>query len=163
MLFPQDGIYPTDGIGGVMLTAICAEIRNYFTYESDKHFGDFAIVDGLITPSFDIATNYIRIAGSRKNDGVHCVNDADLVDEGTFHGAIWVMSPPTPFLNLCVEITDWQNKYGNIDSQAMSPFNSESFGGYSYSKSGNVSGSGAAGTWQAAFAQRLNIYRKIRV
>ena len=149
-----------------MLTEICAEIKNYFTYENDKHLGDFEIVDGLIVPSFDIPTDYIRIIGSHLNDGVHKLSDADLVDEGQFHGAIWVMSPPKMFLDLAAEIADWQDKNGGINSQAMSPFNSESFGGYSYSKSGGSSagGSSSAGaSWQAAYATRLNAYRRIRV
>lgn len=148
-----------------MLTEICAEIKNYFTYESDKHFGSWSIVDGLITPSFDIPTDYIRIVGSHKNDGVHKLSDADLVDEGTFNGAIWVMSPPKAFLDLAAEIAAWQEKNGGIDSQAMSPYNSESFGGYSYSKSGGGAGGNSAGSadWAGAYAKRLNIYRKIRV
>ena len=122
-------------------------------------------MDGLITPSFDIPTDYIRIVGSHKNDGVHKLSDADLVDEGTFKGAIWVMSPPKAFLDLAAEIAAWQEKNGGIDSQAMSPYNSESFGGYSYSKSGGGAGGNSAGSadWAGAYAKRLNIYRKIRV
>jgi len=162
MIFPEDNIYPSDGIGGVMLTAICAEIRNYFTYEGDKHIGDYAIIEGLITPSFDIPTRYIRIIGSHKNDGVHCVDDADLEDEPIFHGAIWVMSPSTAFLNIAKDIAEWQAKYGGVESQAMSPFTSESFGGYSYSK-GSGGKSGGAGTWQDVFRAKLNPYRRIRV
>lgn len=153
-----------------MLTEICAEIRNYFTYERDKHFGDWAVVNGAITPLFDIPTDYIRIVGSHKNDGVHKRSQATglfaLVDEGTFHGAIWVMSPPSEFIALVSEIETWQTKNGGVDSQAMSPFNSESFGGYSYSKSGgNSSGGSSSGgaSWLAAYAPRLNIYRRIRV
>lgn len=149
-----------------MLTEICAEIKNYFTYENDKHIGDFSIVEGLIVPSFDISTDYIRIVGSHLNDGVHKLSDADLVDEGEFHGAVWVMSPPKAFLELVKEIEDWQAKNGALDSPAMSPFNSESFGGYSYSKSGGSAsgGSSSAGaSWQAAFATRLTMYRRIRV
>ena len=149
-----------------MLTEICANIRNYFTYEDDKHFGEFAIVAGQITPSFDIPTDYIRIVGSHKNDGVHKLSANDLVDEGTFDGAIWVMSPPKAFLDLAAEIADWQAKNGGVDSQAMSPFNSESFGGYSYSKSsGSASGGSSSGgaDWASAYATRLNIYRKIRL
>lgn len=149
-----------------MLTEICAEIRNYFTYESDKHFGNFAIIDGLITPSFDIPTDYIRIVGSHKNDGVHKISDADLVDEEEFDGAIWVMSPPKSFLDLAAEIEDWQAKNGGVESTAMSPFNSESFGGYSYSKSGgNATGGSSSGgaSWLSAYATRLNMYRRFRL
>lgn len=150
-----------------MLTEICAEIKNYFSYECDRHIGDFAIIDGHVTPSFDIPTDYIRIVGSHLNDGVHKVSDNDLVDEGKFHGAIWVMSPPKDFLALADEIKSWQDANGRADSTAMSPFQSESFGGYSYSKSsgGSSSALGASSvpTWQSQYASRLKIYRRIRV
>lgn len=151
-----------------MLSEICAEIKNYFTFAPDMHIGDFSIVDGAIVPSFDIPTDYIRIVGSHKNDGVHKrdTNGFSLVDEGEFHGAVWVMSPPADFIALAAEIEAWQAKNGGLDSQAMSPFNSESFGGYSYSKSGSGSASGSASgaaSWVAAFNGRLNIYRRIRV
>jgi len=151
-----------------MLTEICAEIKNFFTYEVDKHIGDFSIVGGVITPPIVISTDYIRIVGSRKNDGVHKkgTNEFGLVDEGKFHGAIWVMSPPAEFLALVKEIEDWQKKYGGVDSQAMSPYNSESFGGYSYSKSGassSAQGNSGGISWQSTFAKRLNIYRRIRI
>ena len=151
-----------------MLTEICAEIKNYFTYQDDKHFGDFSIIDGQITPSFDIPTDYIRITGSHKNNGVHKRGESgfNLVDEPQFHGSVWVMSPPQAFLALAAEIAEWQAKNGGVDSTAMSPFNSESFGVYSYSKSGgNASGGSSSGgaSWQAAYAKRLNIYRRILI
>ena len=151
-----------------MLTEICAEIKNYFSYECDRHIGDFSIVDGHIAPSFDIPTDYIRIVGSRKNDGVHKRGESgfNLVDEEKFHGAIWVMSPPADFLALADEIASWQEANGKADSTAMSPFQSESFGGYSYSKaSGGSSESGTSSvpTWQSQYASRLKIYRRIRV
>ena len=148
-----------------MLSEICADIKNYFTYEADRHIGDFAIIDGQITPSLDFPTNYIRIVGSHLNDGVHLISDADLVDEGEFHGAVWIMSPPKAFLDLVEEIEAWQEKYGGVDSEAMSPYQSESFGGYSYSKGASAGGSSSAGgaSWQDAFATRLNTYRRIRL
>ena len=146
-----------------MLTEICAEIKNYFTYESDRHIGDYAIVDGIITPSLDIPTDYIRIVGSRKNDDVHKLSDLDHVDEDIFHGAIWIMSPPNDFLALVEEIESWQEMNGKADSQAMSPYQSESFGGYSYSKGSGGSGAGSSSspTWQSQYAPRLKIYRRI--
>lgn len=151
-----------------MLSEICAEIKNYFTWEQDKHIGDFSISGGQIAPSFDIPTDYIRIVGSHLNDGVHKrgENGFNLIDEGKFHGGVWVMSPPADFLALAAEIEAWQTKYSGVDSVAMSPFQSESFGGYSYSKASG--GSGSAGTssvpnWQSVFASRLNVYRRIRL
>ena len=150
-----------------MLGEVCAEIRNYFTYDSDKHIGDFSIEDGVITPSFDIVTDYVRIVGSHKNDGVYVrgENGFSFTDEGEFHGAIWVMSPPADFLALVASIEEWQEKYGGVDSVNMSPFLSESFGGYSYSKGSGSSSSGDSSsvpTWQSTFASQLNVYRKIR-
>lgn len=152
-----------------MLGMICAEIRNWFTYDCDKHIGNFEIIGGVITPSFDFKTDYVRIVGSRKNDGVYKVADIlgehnPLVDESKFHGAVWEMSVPKDFVALCGEIAEWQEKYGNVNSEAMSPFSSESFGGYSYSKStgGSSDESGSSfPSWKKAFASRLNIFRKI--
>lgn len=150
-----------------MLSEICAEIKNYFAYEGDKHFGDFAIVDGQITPSIDFPTDYIRIVGSHLNDGVHKLSDNDLMDEDTFHGAIWIMSPPADFLALVAEIESWQEMNGKADSTAMSPFQSESFGGYSYSKASGYrnaeSGGASVPTWVGAYANRLKLYRRILV
>lgn len=150
----------------MMIGEICAELKNYFTYEADRYIGDFVISDGTISPSFDLPTDYIRIVGSRLNDGVHKKTNGSfqLVDE-SFHGAIWVMSPPSDFLALAAEIEEWQNKNGGANSAAMSPFQSESFGGYSYSKaSGGSAESGISSvpTWKSTYASRLNRYRRIR-
>ena len=46
---------------------------------------------------------------------------------------------------------------------SMSPFTSESFAGYSYSKSGSGNANGGSNiTWQDAFGGRLNKYRRLR-
>ena len=150
-----------------MIGEICAEIKNFFTWESDRYIGDFTISDSTISPSFDLPTDYIRIVGSRLNDGVHKKKNGafQLVDE-SFHGGIWVMSPPADFLALVAEIEAWQAKYGGVSSENMSPFQSESFGGYSYSKSsgGSASGGGSSvPTWQSTYASRLNMYRRARL
>ena len=87
-------------------------------------------------------------------------NGWGLVDEGEFHGAVWIMTPPKAFLDLVTDITAWQTKYGGADGVALSPYNSESFGGYSYSKGAGSSGS-ASVDWKSAFAGRLNLYRRM--
>ena len=151
-----------------MIGEICAEIKNYFTYEHDRHIGDWVISNGTVSPALDFPTTYFRIVGSRLNDGVHKVLPTNviepaLVDE-EFHGAIWVMSPPVDFLNLAGEIAEWQNKNGNVNSNNMSPFQSESFGGYSYSKGtvkSNSAGASSVPTWQSQYASRLKRYRRI--
>ncbi len=144
-----------------LIDEICAEIRNYFTEDEDRHIGDFTIEGGVLTPPLSLPqTTYIRITGSRYNDGIH-TTDERLVDE-TFHGGVWVMSPPTAFLDLVDEIEEWQTKNGGPNSPAMSPYQSESFGGYSYSKAGASDGS-AGVSWKATYKARLKIYRRARL
>lgn len=150
-----------------MLNEVCAEIRNYFTYSRDIHIADWVISNGIITPSLDIPTNYIRIVGSRLNDGVHKVSEMQLQDE-SFHGGIWIMSIPADFLSLVAEIETWQAANGAADSVAMSPFNSETLvGAYSYSKSGiargNNQGATPNATWKDVYATRLNRFRRVRI
>lgn len=145
-----------------MLTEICAEIRNYFSKEDKRYFGTFAIENGTLVPLLNLDCQYIRICGSRYNDGVHKLSDNDLIDEGNFNGAIWEMYPPKAFLDLVAEIEAWQAVNGVASSPAMSPYNSESFGGYSYSKNSANALTGAS-NWATAYAGRLSIYRKIRV
>lgn len=150
-----------------MLTQICAEIKNYFSNEEDRIIGDFEIVDSNITPSISIQDGqYYRIVGSVFNDGVHKYGDESdvLKDEAEFHGAVWLMRVPQDFIDLANAIETWQKAYEGAESPNMSPYQSESFGGYSYTKK---SGSGANGngnySWKDAFASQLNRYRKIRV
>ena len=149
-----------------MLTELCQELRNWF--DKDRIFGTFEIENGSIDLSGTgiRAGQYFRIIGRVFNDGVHRYGDAsDVLTDESFDGAVWAMAIPPEVIALAGDIEAWQAKYGSADSAAMSPFQSESFGGYSYSKgSGSGSGSGAgqnAGSWQGAFAGRLNLWRKI--
>lgn len=148
-----------------MLTEICQYLHNWF--EVAKFYGKFIISDGHIESYNDgdiglIEGQYFRIIGSLLNDGVHQYPSEGLKDE-TFDGAIWSMALPPAVLSLSEEIDSWQIKHGSVDSTAMSPYNSESFGGYSYSKSsgGSVESGGGSGGWQSAFANRLNPWRKL--
>ena len=69
-----------------MLDVICNEIHNYFTSDDDMWIGDFSVVNGAITPPFDIQENqYFRIVGSVFNDGVYkYTDDLRLIDEDIF-------------------------------------------------------------------------------
>lgn len=145
-----------------MLTELCQELKNWF--DKDRFFGTFTISGGSIGLSETGIQNgqYFRIVGSVFNDGVHQYPAAGLTDE-TFDGAVWLMAVPQAVITLNQDIMAWQRKYGTADSEAMSPFTSESFGGYSYSKGSGSSGSDGGGvTWQSVFASRLNLWRKIR-
>ena len=141
-----------------MLNEICSMINNFFSWDDDRFIGDFSISDGIISPSIDLSScDYIRIIGSHKNDGIHKVSEMNLKND-TFHGGIWRMYPPDDFLALVSEIEAWQAENGGADSHAMSPFNSESIGVYSYSKN-NTTGSNG---WLSAYGSRLRGYRRIR-
>lgn len=139
------------------LTDLCQELRNWFCDDEDKHIGDFTIVGGTISPPVDIKDGqYFRIIGSMFNDGVHKSVD-ELVDD-SFHGGIWLMRVPPDVVSLSDEIDAYEAKYGAVN---ISPYQSESFKGYSYTKAAKGSGSsGSTVTWRDAFKSRLNKWRK---
>lgn len=149
------------------LTEVCASIKNYFLRsDSDIIRRTFTIVSGTAPLSTLAEGQYFRIKGSVLNDGVWQNTAADLANlrPESFTGEIWSMSVPRDFEQLCDDITAWRTKNEAADSTNMSPYTSESFGGYSYSKGGGSSASGgSAVTWQSQFSSRLNTYRRISI
>lgn len=146
-----------------MLTELCQELHNWF--DRERHTGTFEITGGVLTASFLVPGQYYRIIGSIFNDGVHKYGDEnDALTDETFGGAVWALAIPKAVINLSTEIDAWRQKYESAGSAAMSPFTSESFGGYSYSKSGAGTASSATGAtgWVGVFASQLNRWRKIR-
>lgn len=148
-----------------MLTEICQNLKNWFVLsDDDKLYGTFTIDDGTISPSVDLKPGqYFRIVGSALNDGVHCLDEQDVLStqenalhDETFTGAIWKLSFPIAFLLLAKEIKQWQTDNASVTT---SPFTSESFGGYSYTKQSDSNGSTV--TWQSVFRKRLNTWRKL--
>ena len=155
-----------------MISEICAELRNYFLRdyvnpEHYIHYGSFVIADGEMQslPFLKIG-QYYRIIGSTFNDGVHKygahnrdTEDSETLTDEEFEGAIWEMFVPKEVVDLSAEIQDWISK--NADT-INSPYQSESFGGYSYTKS--VAGTGQISTdWQTHFAAKLNRWRRLTV
>lgn len=138
-----------------MLTELCGVLRNWF--ETDRISGTYTVENGSITLPFLQNGQFFRVVGSVFNDGVHQYPDYAMADE-TFDGSIWPMSVPPALICLGEEIKAWQEKNGDI---AASPYTSESFGGYSYSKTTSGSATGAGVTWQSVFKSRLNQWRKI--
>jgi len=149
-----------------MLTEICDYVHNYFTLIN--HDGRFEISGGTIPVSMHDGQRF-RIRGSALNDGIYTFHaagirndddseDTPLADE-TFVGSIDEMGVPTNFLKLAQEIASWVTANSAV---LNSPYTSESFGGYSYSKA-TGSGANAGGVlgWQDVFRTRLNAYRKI--
>lgn len=145
-----------------MLTEICAYLKNYFlhNHEADIHSGEYVITHGsLESPSFLKDGQYYRIVGSALNDGVHQYGDrTDVLRDETFKGAIWAMYVPPSIVELAADIEAWQTANA---SALNSPYQSESFGGYSYSKSSGGGSSGGAYSWRDQFAARLNPYRRL--
>ena len=154
-----------------MLTELCQYLKNWF--EIDQISGKVTITDGNITVVSDsllyggsVSTiqngQYIHIEGSAFNNGVYQYGVDALTDE-VFTGTVWMMGIPQAVIDLDAEITAWRDKYESISSPAMSPFNSESFKGYSYSKGTVSSGAGAESAlgWQNVFGPMLAPWRKI--
>lgn len=156
-----------------MLTDLCQELKNWFDRDMPKFCGSFSIhdedifkvaPDGSETSmrSLGLATNqYFRIMGSVFSDGVvkYTREDIQGLTEEQFNGAVWFMAIPPSVISLNNKIDEWKTKYG---SDALSPFTSESFGGYSYTKSsGSSGGTASANTWQGAFRSELNKWRKL--
>ena len=145
-----------------MLTQICQYLRNWF--EREKFYDTFAVNNGEIeaaSVSLDLQQGqYFRIVGSIFNDGVHRYGEADLTAENAFDGSVWALAIPGEIIDLADEISAWITAN---QSAINSPYQSESFAGYSYTlKSGNTSGSATDGvTWQSQFAARLAPWRKI--
>ena len=139
-----------------MLEQVLMNIRRWFPVEGGIHSGTFTIKDGGITLPFLADGQYFRICGSVFNDGLHQYNVLDLTDE-TFTGKIWALAIPKAVIELADEIQKWQEKNGEA---SVSPYQSESFGGYSYSKATDAETGGAV-TWQSAFKQQLSAWRKI--
>lgn len=142
-----------------MLTELCQELKNWF--DKERHYGTFTIQDGNIVADFLQPGQYFRIVDSIFSDGVYQYPTGDLPDE-TFSGAVWALAIPKEVIQLSEEIDAWRKTYEATDSQAMSPYMSESFGGYSYSKGAGNSSSGNTSTgWKNVFKSRLNMWRKI--
>lgn len=140
-----------------MLEDILRHLNNWFLV--DIHEGTFTVENGGIALPFLRTNQYFRIVGSIFNDGLHQYPATDLTDE-EFTGTVWALAIPKPLLALAHEIEVWQEKNGDI---VASPYTSESFGGYSYTKaSGGKADTSAVTGWQDAFRIRLNAWRKLK-
>ena len=138
-----------------MLEEILEYLNNWFAVE--KIFGRFEIKGGSIELPFLANGQYFRVIGSVFNDGVYQYQPGGMnLTDGSFNGAVWALAIPRAVLKITNEIDAWQQKNG---AAAASPYQSESFGGYSYSMRAQSGESGAG--WEDAFAGRLSDWRKI--
>ena len=139
-----------------MLEQVLMHLNNWFLVPGGIHEGTYTIEDGGIALPFLANGQYFRICGSVFNDGLHQYPASDLKSE-SFDGTVWALAVPQAIIELAAEIEAWQKKNGDA---SVSPYQSESFGGYQYSKATD-SASGGAVTWQSAFRSRLSAWRKL--
>lgn len=149
------------------LSRLCTYLNNWFDRDLEKVYGTIHIENNAITDEafLDNIQNgqYFKIYGSVFNDGVHKYvsgESLNLHDE-VFVGSIWLMAIPQEVLDIATDIEAWAAQYEALDGPNMSPYTSESFGGYSYTKASSNSATGGTSiTWQDAFASRLSPWRK---
>lgn len=153
-----------------MLQQVCELIHNYFIREAAQR-GTWTIADGAISPVPGLKEGQrFLIVGSDLNDGIYTwhedgiQNDDDNAGAGlaaeVFNGAICGLSVPPQVIALAAEIAEWVGKYGSVID---SPYQSESFGGYSYEKMSKslVHNDSSSISWQDVFAGRLSRWRKV--
>lgn len=141
-----------------MLEAVLQHLNNWFLVPDGVHAGEFTVQNGQLTLPFLQTGQYFRVVGSVFNDGLHQYPAVDLTDE-TFTGTVWALAVPKAVTDLSGEIEAWQEKNGEA---VASPYQSESFGGYSYTKRSAGNDSGTLNGWQDAFRGRLNDWRKLK-
>lgn len=138
-----------------MLEKVLGHLRNFFVVPNGIHTGKFSIEGGEISLPFLHKGQYFRICGSVFNDGVYMYPAAVLTDE-VFDGTVWALAVPREVIELAEDIKKYEEQNGG----APSPFISESFAGYSYTRAVNNQ-TGQAATWQDVFRSRLKRWRKI--
>lgn len=138
----------------MMLEQILSYLNNWFLV--DVYENKYIVKDGEIALPFLQSGQYFRIIGSVFNDGLHQYQSDYLFDE-EFDGVVWALAVPRDIASIAEEMELWQAKNGEAVS---GPYQSESFGGYSYSK---VTGSkGSLLTVFDVFSSRLSAYKKPR-
>ena len=146
------------------IEAVLDHLHNYFPRETVTD--TFSVGSGVLSPSLDGQTGqYYWITGSVFNDGLHKIGGTDLTNEAETPMTIHLLAVPLALVAICGEIEDWLSANGQaMQTAAASPYQSESFGGYSYTIKGDLaSGSASQGLtgWQAAFKSRLDRWRKL--
>ena len=138
-----------------MLEELLRALRNWFV--RDKATGRIRVEGGALVPPEGLALadgQYIRVTGSVFNDGLHRWPCTGMADE-EFVGTVWARAVPRAVVDLADEIEAWQTEHSE---ELDSPYASESFGGYSYTRGG---GDGSPITWRQQFKARLDPWRKL--
>lgn len=147
-----------------MLEEVLRYINNRFDRDTSGAYygvdeGSFQIQDGAIESDVLAEGAYYWIEGSSLNDGLHLHPADDLRDE-SFEGKVTALHIPSAVVGIADEAEAWCSANAETIS---SPLQSESFGGYSYSRaSGGASGNEMPSTaWQLQYGARLRPYKKL--
>lgn len=143
-----------------MLDEVCGYLNNWFPAPGGVHAGSYTVTDGKLTLPFLAEGQYYRIIGSVFSDGIHRAGDTDdVLPPESFRGAVWALAIPPAVIKIAEEIKAWEA--ANAATLA-SPYQSESFGGYSYTKAtAGRSGTQQALTWRNVYAAKLARWRKL--
>jgi len=139
-----------------MLENVLRHLRNWFCRESRG--GTYTIIGGKVDLPFLQQGQYFRVIGSVFNDGVHQYNDELSLTDETFYGEIWALAIPKALLYIVQDIEEWQTKNG---AASAGIYQSESFGGYSYTLKADAASGSGDNSWMGAFSSRLSQWRKI--
>lgn len=143
-----------------ILTAICGELNNWFYSPTERGcVGYFTISNGMLPLTDRIRVKEgqcVRIKGSTFNEGIHVYPVYDLQDE-TFYGAVTPLDIPPEVMRVAVALQESEAESGFAST---SPYTSESFGGYSYTRATDSSGV-PLDALRLAVNQRLEKWRKM--
>lgn len=139
------------------LKEICDYLKNYFI--ADVYERTFTVVNNEI----DLNNTNIQegqfflVEDSVFNDGLYQYPCASLQDE-QFKGAVTTLRIPSDIIQIAKESIKWEEDNAKT---LNSPLQSESFGGYSYTKASSQISSTGQFTWKDAFIDRLRGYKKL--
>ena len=141
----------------MMLEEVLRYINNRF--ECGTYRADFKVEDGGVDVPGLLPGQYFWVEGSVFSDGLHQYPADDMQPE-EFDGTVTFLAVPRAVVELADEIAGWCE----ANAEAIGgPYQSESFGGYSYSRaSGGAQGNEVpAAAWQLQFGSRLRQWRKL--
>ncbi|WP_298626326.1 hypothetical protein [uncultured Senegalimassilia sp.] len=137
-----------------MLEEVLASLNNWFV--ADVQHGRYSVEGGSLALDLQEGQWFV-IHGSVFSDGLHQYPVSDLRDE-TFDGEVWALAVPPAVVSLSEEVAAWCEAH---QREIDSPYQSESFGGYSYAKASDSGSQTGSYGWQQHFAKRLNRWRKL--
>lgn len=134
------------------IAAVMRECRNYF--ERSAIEGEISITGGVVSPQ--VEAPYVYIKGSAYHEGVHRLEQGSIVSDSaadeSFTGCVWLLYPPSDFIELCRKVSDFEAK------TPVGALQSESLNEYSYTR---ATGSRGVLTWQEAYASSFIPYRRM--